>query len=77
MSYYVYIFKKEKMIETTREGFNFCTCMMCNTSFFFDKEDIKRDENVSKKFPFVECPHCGHEMKLGWNNDYFEYKKKR
>ena len=63
-------------IKKTNEEFNFCTCLMCNTSFFFEKEDIKRDKSVSK-FPFVECPHCGHEMKLGWNNSYFEYKKRR
>lgn len=69
--------KKKEMIEKTSEGVNFCTCMMCNTSFFFDKEDIKRDENVSKNFPFVVCPHCGHEMKLGWNKEYFIYKKKK
>ena len=57
-------------------GVNFCTCIMCRTSFFFDKEDIQRDEKLSK-FPFVVCPYCKHDMKLGWNKDYFKYIKRK
>ena len=64
------------MIIQDNRGVNFCTCIMCNTSFFFDKEDIKNDKIVSK-FPFVVCPHCKHEMKLGWNKDYFKYIKRK
>lgn len=61
------------MIVQDNRGVNFCTCMMCKTSFFFDKEDIKKDEKVSTNFPFVVCPYCNHEMKLGFNKDYFKY----
>lgn len=64
------------MILSNNNGVNFCTCMMCGTQFFFDKEDIKKDEKVSK-FPFVVCPHCTHEMKLGWNKDYFKYVQRK
>ena len=64
------------MIIQDNRGVNFCTCLMCGTSFFFDKEDIKKDVNVSTNFPFVLCPHCRHEMKLGWNKDYFKHVKR-
>ena len=64
------------MIVQDNNGVNFCTCIMCNTSFFFDKEDIKKNKKVSK-FPFVVCPHCNHEMKLGWNKDCFKYVKRK
>ena len=47
--------------------------MMCGTSFHFDKEDIRKGE----RFPFVVCPQCSHEMKLGWNKDYFKRVERR
>lgn len=64
------------MITSNNKGVNFCTCMMCSTSFFFDKEDVLRDEKISK-FPFVVCPYCKHEMKLGWNKEYFKYIERK
>ena len=64
------------MIISNDKGVNFCTCMMCSTQFFFDKEDIVRDEKISQ-FPFVICPYCKHEMKMRWNKDYFKYVQRK
>lgn len=61
------------MITITNPGVNHCTCMMCGTQFFFDKEDILQGEN----FPYVICPKCEHKMKLGWNARYFSYIKRK
>lgn len=60
------------MITITEKGVNFCTCMMCNTSFFFDKEDIRQ----GKKYPFVECPCCTTAMYLGRHGRYFKHVDK-
>lgn len=61
------------MITITDPGVNFCTCLTCRTSFFFDKEDIKQGE----RWPYVKCPHCSHKMLLGWNKEYFMYVERR
>ena len=50
------------MITITDPGVNHCTCMMCSTQFFFDKEDILKGE----RFPYVICPKCGHKWEYGY-----------
>lgn len=56
------------MIAITEKGVNFCTCKVCDTSFFFDKEDIG-----GSAYPYVECPYCSHKMFVRLDKDYFKH----
>lgn len=63
------------MIIQDNRGVNFCTCKICGASFLFDRGDIKRYTRISNPFPFVRCPHCKHEMNLGYDRERFKYVK--